>query len=53
MRLKNKVSIITGAASGIGKESVLKFLDEGSKVVAADLNTEALNNLKNEIDHSE
>ena len=53
MRLKNKVSIITGAASGIGKESVLKFLDEGSKVVAADLNTEALNNLKNEIDHSD
>ena len=53
MRLNNKVSIITGAASGIGKESVLKFLDEGSKVVAADLNTEALNNLKNEIDHSD
>ena len=53
MRLKNKVSIITGAASGIGKESVLKFLDEGSKVVAADLNTEALNNLKNEINHSD
>ena len=53
MRLKNKVSIITGAASGIGKESVIKFLDEGSKVVAADLNTEALNNLKNEIDHSD
>ena len=53
MRLNNKVSIITGAASGIGKESVLKFLDEGSKVVAADLNTEALNNLKNEIDYSD
>lgn len=38
MRLKNKVSIITGAASGIGKEIALLYASEGSKVAIADLN---------------
>ena len=38
MRLKDKVAIITGAGSGIGRESVLLFAKEGAKVVAVDLN---------------
>jgi 3-oxoacyl-[acyl-carrier protein] reductase len=38
MRLENKVSIITGAGSGIGRETALLFGKEGAKVVVADVN---------------
>lgn len=38
MRLKNKVAIVTGAASGIGKEIALTYAKEGAKVAIADLN---------------
>ncbi|MBM3342570.1 MAG: beta-ketoacyl-ACP reductase [Betaproteobacteria bacterium] len=40
MRLKDKVSIITGAGRGIGQATALKFAQEGAKVVVCDL-TEA------------
>jgi len=40
MRLKDKVAVITGAASGIGRESALLFSREGAAVVVADV-TEA------------
>ena len=42
MRLKNKVAIITGAGSGMGKEEALLFAREGAKVVATDLNKDAV-----------
>jgi 3-hydroxybutyrate dehydrogenase len=38
MRLKDKVAIVTGAASGIGKEIARTYIAEGAKVVIADLN---------------
>ena len=38
MRLKDKVALITGAASGIGKEIALVYAREGAKIVIADLN---------------
>jgi len=37
MRLANKVALITGAGSGIGRESALLFGREGARIVAADV----------------
>lgn len=41
MRLQNQVALITGAASGIGRESALLFAAEGAAVVAADVSDDA------------
>lgn len=38
MRLKDKVAIITGSASGIGEATAIKFAAEGAKVVVCDIN---------------
>ena len=36
-RLEGKVAVITGAASGIGRASAVRFAREGASVVVADL----------------
>jgi NAD(P)-dependent dehydrogenase (short-subunit alcohol dehydrogenase family) len=41
MRLKGKVALITGAGSGIGRQSALLFAKEGASVVAVDVNAQA------------
>lgn len=38
MKLKNKVALITGAGSGIGRATALLFAKEGAKVVVVDYN---------------
>lgn len=41
MRLKDKVAVVTGGGSGFGAGIVQKFIAEGAKVIVADLNLEA------------
>ena len=41
MKLKDKVCIVTGSASGIGLAIAKKYVSEGAKVVIADLKLEA------------
>ena len=49
MRLKDKSAIVTGAASGIGRDIALVFAREGAKVAIADLNKDAAEIVANEI----
>jgi len=52
MRLENKVAIVTGAASGIGKEIAIVYAREGAKVAIADLNQDAANATAAELENS-
>ena len=40
-RLEGRVAVITGAASGLGKATALRFADEGARVVVVDVNAAA------------
>jgi cyclopentanol dehydrogenase len=45
MRLQGKSAIVTGAGSGIGNATVRKFLEEGARVLATDIDAIALEEL--------
>ncbi|MGN6584952.1 MAG: SDR family oxidoreductase [Rhizobiaceae bacterium] len=48
-RLKNKVAIVTGAASGFGEGMAKRFAEEGAKIVVADLNGDGAERVAKEI----
>lgn len=48
-RLQDKVAIVSGAASGIGKATVARFCQEGARVVATDVDAEGLQALVRDI----
>lgn len=43
MRLANKISIITGAGAGIGEGTAIRFAEEGSRLVLADISEVRVN----------
>lgn len=49
MKLKEKVAVVTGAASGMGKEIAQLYAREGAKVIVADLNIESAEEVVKEI----
>src|SRR4051812_1828540 len=49
MILKDKVALITGGASGMGKAEALAFAAKGAKVVIADINYDGAKKVVNEI----
>lgn len=49
MRLKNKVALITGAASGLGDGIARRFSEEGAEVILADIQDEAGQQLADEL----
>ena len=48
-RFNNKTVIITGAGSGIGEKTALKFANEGARVVIADINATTGNSVADQI----
>ena len=48
-RLAGKVAIVTGAGSGIGRASVIRFVEEGARVTCVDIDHDAVEAVPREI----
>lgn len=49
MRLQGKVAVISGACSGLGRATAIRFAQEGAKIVLGDINEQAAESIVNEI----
>lgn len=49
MKLKNRVVVVTGSGSGIGRACAIEFAREGAKVIVADINLEGAEETVNQI----
>ncbi|WP_151734054.1 SDR family oxidoreductase ['Paenibacillus yunnanensis' Narsing Rao et al. 2020] len=49
MKLQDKVAVVTGAASGMGKAIAILYAQEGAKVIVSDINLEAAENTAEQI----
>ena len=49
MRLKDKITVITGSASGFGKGIAKKFTEEGAKIIMVDVNKKLLKSVSNNL----
>ena len=49
MKLQNKVAVVTGAGSGMGKAISMLYAQEGAKVIVSDIKTETINAVVTEI----
>ena len=49
MRLKDKVAIVTGSGRGIGEGIVLRFAEEGAKIIVNDVNEDDAANVVNQV----
>ncbi|WP_337034261.1 SDR family oxidoreductase [Paenibacillus illinoisensis] len=49
MKLQDKVAVVTGAGSGMGKAIAMLYAQEGAKVVVSDINEESAQTVVNEI----
>lgn len=52
-RLDGKVALVTGAASGIGRQIARVFVDEGARIVAGDLNAGGIGSLIAALGHNQ
>jgi 3-oxoacyl-[acyl-carrier protein] reductase len=49
MKLEDKVALITGGASGIGRATALRFAGEGASLILSDLDEEGLTSVSQEV----
>ena len=47
MNFKNKIVLITGGASGIGRETAIQFAENGAKIGIFDLDQKKIESVQN------